>query len=152
MRTRLVLAAAVAVTVLLIAGAFTALASSGAHTATESYYVKQTWHAISGPNVKEGKPTDIYAFQSTIKTLAGKSVGSVNGYGTNLRQPFVAWNLTAILPGGAIAIASTENLKDGPHVLVITGGTGHYLGARGTVTLSDAGDHGNLAVLTLQPY
>jgi hypothetical protein len=47
-------------------------------------------------------------------------------------------------------MASTVNQESKPRVLVITGGTGRYLGASGTVTLTDAGDRGDLAIVTLE--
>ena len=75
----------------------------------------------------------------------------VNGYAINLRPPFVAWSLTATVPGGTLTMASTVSQESKPRVLVITGGTGRYLGAGGTVRLTDAGDHGDLAVVTLEP-
>jgi len=50
-----------------------------------------------------------------------------------------------------LTMASIVNQESKPRVLVISGGTGRYLGASGTVRLTDAGDHGDLAVVTLQP-
>ena len=75
----------------------------------------------------------------------------VNGYAINLRPPFVAWSLTATVPGGTLTMASTVSQESKPRVLVITGGTGRYLGAGGTVRLTNAGDHGDLAVVMLEP-
>jgi hypothetical protein len=112
--------------------------------------VSETWHAFSG-TPGSGKPTDIYTFQSALTTQAGKKTGMVNGYAINLRPPFVAWNLTAIVPGGTLTLASVVNQESKPRVLVISGGTGRYLAARGTVRLTDAGDRGDLAIVTLEP-
>ena len=149
-RTTLVIAGAAALATALIAGAVTAPAALTTRSATERYYVSETWHAFSGIAGK-GKPTDVYTFQSTLRTETGKKTGLVNGYAINLRPPFVAWSLTATVPGGTLTMASIVNQESKPRVLVISGGTGRYLGAVGTVRLTDAGDHGDLAVVTLEP-
>jgi hypothetical protein len=147
-RPTLAIAAAASITTALSAGA--APAAPTTRTTTERYYVSETWHAFSGTPGK-GKPTDIYVFQSTLTTRAGKKTGMVNGYAINLRPPFVAWSLTASVPGGSLTMASIVNHANKPRVLVISGGTGRYLGATGTVSLTDAGKHGDLAVVTLEP-
>jgi hypothetical protein len=149
-RPTLAIAGAAALTTAFIAGAVTAPAAPTTRSATERYYVNETWHAFTGIPGK-GKPTDIYAFQSTLETTSGKKAGIVNGYAINLRPPFVAWSLTSTVPGGTLTMASILNQESKPRVLVITGGTGRYLGAGGTVTLTNAGDHGDLAVVTLEP-
>jgi len=151
LRTRptLAIAGAAALATALITGAVTAPAAPTTLSATERYYVSETWHAFSGIPGK-GKPTDIYTFQSTLKTEAGKKTGIVNGYAVNLRPPFVAWSLTATVAGGTLTMASTVSQESKPRVLVITGGTGRYLGASGTVRLTDAGDRGDLAIVTLE--
>lgn len=152
MRTRptLAIVGAAVLTVTLVAGAVTVLAAPTAQPATERYYVSETWHAFSGIPGK-GKPTDIYTFQSALTTQEGKKTGMANGYAINLRPPFVAWSLTAIVPGGTLTLASVVNQESKPRVLVISGGTGRYLAARGTVRLTDAGDRGDLAIVTLEP-
>ena len=149
MPTRFTRAAGSVVLAALIAGVVTALAAPTTGSATERYYVSETWHAFSGTPGK-GKPTDIYTFQNTLKTEAGKKTGIVNGYAVNLRPPFVAWSLTATVAGGTLTMASTVSQESKPRVLVITGGTGRYLGASGTVRLTDAGDRGDLAIVTLE--
>ena len=149
-RPTLAIASATALATALIAGAVTAPAAPATHSAAERYYVSETWHAFSG-TPGNGKPTDVYAFQSTLTTEAGTKTGMVNGYAINLRPPFVAWSLTATVAGGTLTMASIVNQESKPRVLVISGGTGRYLGASGTVRLTDAGDHGDLAVVTLQP-
>ena len=149
-RPTVAIAGAAALATALIAGAATAPAAPTARTTTERYYVSETWHAFSGTPGK-GKPTDIYTFQSALTTRTGKKTGIVNGYAINLRPPFVAWSLTANVPGGTLTMASIVNQENKPRVLVISGGTGRYLGASGTVRLTDAGDHGDLALVTLQP-
>ena len=150
MPTRFTRAAGSVVLAALIAGVVTALAAPTTGSATERYYVSETWHAFSGTPGK-GKPTGIYAFQSALRNEVGKKTGLVNGYAINLRPAFVAWSLTAVVAGGTLTLASTVNQESKPRVLVITGGTGRYLGARGTVSLTDAGDHGDLAVVALEP-
>ena len=151
MRTRptLAIAVVIALATMLIVGAVTAPAAPTTGPATERYYVSESWHAFSGIPGK-GKPTDIYTFQSALTTQKGKKTGTVNGYAINLRPPFVAWSLTAIVPGGTLTMASVVNQESKPRVLVISGGTGRYLGAGGTVTLTDAGDRGDLAVVMLE--
>jgi hypothetical protein len=152
MRTRptLAIAGAAALAAALIAGAVTAPAApTSPRSATERYYVSETWHAFSGTPGK-GKPTDVYTFQSELTTQAGKRTGMVNGYAINLRPPFVAWTLTAIVAGGTLTMASIVNQEGTPRVLMISGGTGRYLGAAGTVRLTDAGDRGDLAVVMLE--
>jgi hypothetical protein len=149
-RTTLGIAAAAALATALIAGTVTAPAAPTTRLATERYFVKETWHAFSGTPGK-GKPTDIYTFQSALTTEAGAKTGLVNGYAINLRPPFVAWSLTATVPGGTLTISSTVSQESTPRVLVISGGTGRYLGATGTVRLTNAGDRGDLAVVTFRP-
>ena len=90
-RPTLAIASATALATAVIAGAVTAPAAPTTRSATERYYVSETWHAFSGTPGK-GKPTDIYAFQSALTTEAGKKAGMVNGYAINLRPPFVAWS------------------------------------------------------------
>jgi len=148
-RTIFVAAAVGATAIALITSALAASGAPATRSTTERYYISETWHAISRPNAKEGKPTDIYAFQSSLTTMTGKKVGEANGYAVNLRQPFVAWNATATLPNGTLSLAATYDMAHGPRLLVVSGGSGAYLGARGTVTLTDAGDRGDLAVVSL---
>jgi hypothetical protein len=152
MRTRptLAIAGATALATALIAGAVTAPAAPTTETTTERYYVNETWHAFSGIPGK-GKPTDVYTFQSALTTEAGKKTGMVNGFAINLRPPFVAWSLTASVRGGTLTMASAVSQESKPRVFVISGGTGRYLGARGTVRLTNAGDRGDLAVVMLEP-
>jgi hypothetical protein len=147
-RLTLAIAGAAALTTALIAGAVTAPAAPTTRPTAERYYVSETWNAFSGTPGK-GKPTDIYTFQSTLNTEAGKKAGLVNGYAINLRPPFVAWSLTATVAGGTLTMAATVSQESKPRVLVISGGTGRYFGASGTVSLTNAGDRGDLAVVTL---
>jgi Dirigent-like protein len=146
-RRRLTAIATLAATTAIIGTVAVASGPSAAAT-SERYYVKETWHAFSG-NPNNGKPTDIYAFQDTVTSTSGKQVGSVNGYAVNLHPPFVAWSATAILPSGTLTVAASYSVQANPSTLQIVGGTGSYLGARGTVTLTDAGSRGSLAVITL---
>ena len=118
-------------------------------TTTERYYVKEHWHAFSRPNAKEGRPADIYVFQSAVTTTDGKQAGTVDGLGVNLRAPMVSWTVTAALTRGTIVAEGAYALNRPNHVLVIVGGSGSYAGVRGTIALSDAGSRGDLATLTL---
>ena len=153
-RRNVVSAAAVtAAAIALAVGLLTAVMSPSAASAgsgTERFYVSEIWHSFTG-TAGMGKAGDVYAFQSTLKTTAGKKAGTLNGYGLNLRQPFVAWHVTAILSKGTLVLASVQNMQAQRRLLVITGGTGRYLGARGTVALTAAGSRGELATLTLLP-
>jgi hypothetical protein len=94
-----------------------------------------------------GGPDDIYAAQQTLKTPEGEDVGTVNGYGVNLHPPYVFFHWTATLPSGTLTLESAVNLRTNPVVYSIEGGTGHYAGASGTVTLTDDGSKGTLATI-----
>ena len=125
-------------------------ATSSTRTTTERYYLKETWHAVSRV-ARDGRPTDIYAFQDTVATGAGAQAGSVDGYALNLRPPMVAWNATATLATGTIVLSGAYRFSGGgDRRLVIVGGTGAYDGVRGFATLTDAGARGDLATLTLE--
>lgn len=136
MRTMLLLmatAGAVAVTY--------AAASSAASSAwtTEHYVTKETWHSFADVGKKDnGGPEDLYAAQQVVTTPDGRDVGVVNGYGVNLRPPYVFFHWTATLDGGTLTLASAVSLRKSPAVYPIEGGTGRYAGARGTVTIADA--------------
>ena len=118
-------------------------------TTIERYYVTEHWHAFSRPNATDGRPTDLYAFQSAVTTTAGAKVGTVDGVAINLRAPMVYWNATATLPQGTVLVQGAYPLKGGTRVLVIAGGTRGYAGVRGTALLTDAGSRGDLVTLTL---
>ncbi len=140
MRTRptLAIAGAAALATALIAGAVTAPAAPTTRSATERYYVSETWHAFSGTPGRASRPTSTRS-RARSRPKAGKKTGMVNGYAINLRPPFVAWSLTATVPAAPLTMASTVNQESKPRVLVISGGTGRYLGAGGTVSVDGRG-------------
>jgi hypothetical protein len=131
--------------------ATTYVASSSASSAgwiVERYYTSETWHAFADIGKKDnGGPDDIYVAQQSLKGADGKSVGVVNGYGVNLHPPYVFFHWTAALGGGTLTLESAVDLKNKTATYPIEGGTGHYAGARGTVTLTDAGKKGTLITL-----
>ena len=115
---------------------------------TEHYLTEETWHALADIGKKDnGGPGDVYAAQQSLKTPDGRKVGVVNGYGVNLHPPYVFFHWTASLRGGALTLESAVNLKEKTATYPIEGGTGRYAGARGTVTLTDAGSQGALVTV-----
>ena len=114
----------------------------------EHYSTSETWHAFTDIGKKDrGGPTDIYVAQQALKTPDGGSVGVINGYGVNLRPPFVFFHWTASLAGGTLTIGGAVDVSRPSAVYAIDGGTGRYSGARGTVTLVEAGSKGALATV-----
>ena len=119
---------------------------------TEHYLTKETWHAFADVGKNDnGGPDDIYAAQQVVKNQSGQQVGVVNGYGINLHPPYVFFHWTANLHGGTLTLESAINLKTNPSTYPIEGGTGRYAGARGTVTLTDAGSKGTLVTVRYRP-
>lgn len=145
MKTMLLLVATVG------AVAFTYAAGSSAESdawTTERYVTTETWHAFADVGKRDnGGPDDIYAAQQDLKTPDGQPVGVVNGYGVNLHPPYVFFHWTATLHGGTLTLESAINLRTKTSVYPIDGGTGRYAGARGTVTLTDAGFKGTLVTV-----
>lgn len=126
----------------------TASTAAAPTTTVERYYVNETWHVFADVGKKDnGGPDDIYASQQTIKSFDGTTVGVLNGYGVNLHPPFVFFHWTASLPGGTLTVEGAVNLQKKTAAYAIEGGTGTYTGARGTVTLTDAGNKGSLATV-----
>jgi hypothetical protein len=134
---------------LAIAAIATTTASSAASSSwtVERYYTAETWHAFADIGAKNAGPNDIYAAQQSLKTLDGKTVGVVNGYGVNLHPPYVFFHWTATVVGGTLTLEGAVNLKDKVETYPIAGGTGRYAGSLGTVTLADAGSKGSLAIV-----
>jgi hypothetical protein len=128
---------------------YAATSSAAPHAWTvERYYTAETWHAFADIGRKDnGGPDDVYAAQQSLKTLAGRTVGVVNGYGVNLHPPYVFFHWTATLDGGALTLESAVDLKQKVATYPIEGGTGRYAGARGTVTLGDDGSKGTLVTV-----
>ena len=136
--------------VLAVAATLYATASSAAPHAwtVERYYTAETWRAFADIGKKDnGGPDDVYAAQQSVKTLDGSTVGVVNGYGVNLHAPYVFFHWTATLTGGSLTLEGAIDLKGKTATYPIEGGTGRYAGARGTVTLTDAGSKGTLATI-----
>jgi hypothetical protein len=113
----------------------------------ERYSTNETWHAFADIGTRSAGPDDVYAAQRALKTLDGREVGTVNGYGVNLHPPYVYFHWTATLNGGTLTLESAVDLKSTTTTYPITGGTGRYAGARGTVTLTDAGNDRSLATV-----
>jgi hypothetical protein len=128
---------------------FAATSSAAPHAWTvERYYTTETWRAFADIGKRDnGGPDDVYAAQQSVKTLDGSTVGVVNGYGVNLHAPYVFFHWTATLTGGSLTLESAIDLKGKTATYPIEGGTGRYAGARGTVTLTDAGSKGTLAIV-----
>jgi hypothetical protein len=145
MRTMLLLMATVgAVAVTYVAGS----AAAPSTWTTEHYVTKETWHAFGDVGRKDnGGPDDIYAAQQALTTGDGKQVGVVNGYGVNLRPPYVFFHWTAMLGTGTLTVEAAIDLKSKTAVYPIEGGTGRYVGAHGTVTLTDDGSTGTLVTV-----
>ena len=127
--------------------ATTSTAASPAWT-TERYYTHETWHAFADVGKKDdGGPADIYVAHQALNSADGTTVGAIDGYGVNLHPPYVFFHWTATLTGGTLTLESAIDLKNKTSTYPIEGGTGRYSGARGTVTLTDAGDRGTLATI-----
>jgi hypothetical protein len=124
-----------------------AAASSAAPSAwtTERYLTKETWHAFA--DVGKHGPDGIYAAQQDLRTTDGHEIGVVNGFGINLRRPYVFFHWTATLHGGTLTLVSAIDLKTTVAAYPIEGGTGRYAGARGTVTITDEGSKGSLVTV-----
>jgi hypothetical protein len=144
-RRWLLIPALLAITATLYATASTA--ASPAWT-TERYYTHETWHAFADVGKKDnGGPADIYAARQALESTGGATVGTIDGYGVNLDPPYVFFHWTATLPGGTLTLESAIDLRNKTSTYPIDGGTGRYAGARGTVTLTEAGDRGTLATV-----
>lgn len=134
----------------LAAGAYAATsAATAGGTIVERYYTNETWSAFDDIGVKDnGGPGDVYTARQSLTTLDGKSAGVVNGYGINLHKPYVFFHWTAARnDGSTLTLLGAINLHGKSAVYAITGGTGRYDGARGTVTLIDAGKKGSLVTV-----
>jgi hypothetical protein len=145
MRTRLLLIPALLATVA-VGYATTSSAASPPWT-VERYYTSETWHSFADVGARGAGPGDVYTSQQSLTSSEGKAVGVVNGFGVNLRKPYVFFHWTASLNDGTLTLESAIDLKDNSAVYPISGGTGRYSGARGTVTLTDAGKDRSLAVV-----
>lgn len=135
---------------LLLALVATYAAAAGAAPSAwtvERYRTVESWHAFADVGTKRAGPDDIYASQERLETPSGRVVGVVNGYGVNLRPPYVFFHWTASVGGGSLSLESAIDLRQKTAVYPIEGGTGRYAGARGTVTLLDEGSNGTLVTV-----
>jgi hypothetical protein len=144
MKTTLYLSAA-----LLTAIVFVKASSAGPSTwIVERYYVSETWSSFADIGKKDnGGPGDIYTSQQSLTMKDGHHAGVVNGFGVNLRKPYVFFHWTASLDGGTLTIGSAIDLMDTRATYPINGGTGRYAGTGGTVTITDAGKNRSLVVV-----
>jgi hypothetical protein len=145
-RTGLAVLATAAATAALTAGAH-ASAAPGSAWMTERYYSHEITHAFADVGTSGAGPDDVYVARQSLSALDGARAGVVNGYGVNLEPPYVYFHWTAVLRNGSVSLQAAIDLKDHTQVYPISGGTGIYAGARGTVTLTGAGDHGSLVTL-----
>jgi len=115
----------------------------------EHYYTNETWHSFADIGSKDnGGPADVYVAQQSMTSSDGKKMGVANGYGINLHRPFVFFHWTATMTNGStLTLEGAVSLRETTTVYPIEGGTGRYEGARGTVTLSDAGKKGTLVTI-----
>lgn len=116
----------------------------------ERYYTAETWNSFADIGGKGAGPGDVYTSQQTLTTPDGKTVGLVNGYGINLHKPYVFFHWTATVDTGTLTLEGAINLRNKAATYAIEGGTGRYTGARGTVTLTDAGKNRSLATVRYQ--
>lgn len=80
---------------------------------------------------------DFAAFNKLLLDKSGKRVGSVQAHGTITaagKDPTEVIEGVAILGGGRLMLQETFKFADRVHNIAITGGTGKYEGATGTVT------------------
>ena len=139
-----------AVVLALAAGVYAAgSAATPGGTIVERYYTAETWSAFDDIGVKDnGGPGDVFTAQQSLKTVDGKAAGIVNGYGINLHKPYVFFHWRAVRnDASTLTLMGAVNLHDKTVVYAIEGGTGRYDGARGTVTLTDAGKKGSLVTV-----
>jgi hypothetical protein len=114
----------------------------------ERYYTSETWSSFADIGKKDnGGPGDVYVSQQSLSTTDGHDAGVVNGFGVNLRKPYVFFHWTASLERGALTIGSAVDLMSKRAVYPIEGGTGRYAGARGTVAITDASSGRSLVVV-----
>jgi hypothetical protein len=145
---------ALALAAVLAAVAIASATNSSAATPgwiVERYYTSETWSSFADVGKKDnGGPGDVYTSQQSLKSLDGKRVGVVNGFGVNLHKPYVFFHWTAALGEGTLTVESAVDLMDKSATYPIAGGTGRYTGARGTITIADAGENRSLATVRYQ--
>jgi hypothetical protein len=148
MKRLLLTTAAAGLTVLVGA---TGLPAGGDGVVTERYYARETWSSFADlgrANPGRRGPGDVYLSRQRLSALDGTTVGTAHGYLVGLRAPYVFSHWTAMLPKGTLTLEGAMRTgTNDPQRFVIVGGTGGYDGARGTVSVSDAGKMGSLAVV-----
>src|SRR5262245_30085313 len=104
-RGRLLMAVPVAALVAWVALlAVQADASSAAWT-TERYYAQEGWHSFTDIGAKDGGgPTDLYASRQSLRSASGEHMGVVNGYGVNLKAPYVYFHYTGSLGASTLTL------------------------------------------------
>ena len=102
---------------------------------TERYYTHESFHSFADLGKQEGGgPADIYVSQLKLANLNGKKIGIVNGYGVNLKAPYVFFHFTSAVGASTLTLEGAVNLQDKAYSYAIVGGTGRYAGVRGTAT------------------
>ena len=144
MKTTLYVSAALLTAIIFVKASPATPASS----IVERYYASETWSSFADIGKKDnGGPGDVYVSQQSLSATDGRHVGVVNGFGVNLRTPYVFFHWTASLGGGTLTSGSAIDLMDKRATYPIDGGTGRYAGARGTVTITDASKNRSLVVV-----
>ena len=137
----------ISVALLAVIVSVTASSAGSANWIVERYYVSETWSSFADIGKKDnGGPGDVYTAQQALFATDGHRVGVVNGFGVNLRKPYVFFHWTASLEGGTLTLEAAIDLMDKRAVYPISGGTGRFAGARGTVTITDASKDRSLVV------
>ena len=148
--SRVVVGSATIVAAAAIAYTTTSSAATASWT-IERYYTSETWSSFADIGKKDnGGPGDVYTSQQTLESMNGTTVGVVNGFGVNLHKPYVFFHWTATLRNGTLTVESAIDLMRKASIYPISGGTGGYAGARGTVTLSKADNNRTLVTVRYQ--
>jgi hypothetical protein len=123
--------------------AATALPAGADGVVTERYYALETWSSVADnrlPNPGRTGAGGVYLSPQRLTTLDGTRVGTAHGYLVGLRAPYVFSHWTAMLPEETLTLEGA--MRAGSNVsqrFAIVGGTGGHDGARGTVSVSEAG-------------
>lgn len=142
MRHKLALVAAAAA-VAAVGIAATALAGSSSMTTTVRLVERATTDAVTDTGKNGDSAGDLLTFANALYDAKNaKKVGSDNGYcvRTVVGKAWECW-WTASLAGGQITVEGPF-LDAGPSTLAITGGTGKYAEARGSMALRSRNDKG----------
>ena len=140
---RSLIVAACATIVAAFAFAATAGGESAALTATFKVVERATTDAVTDTGKKGDSAGDILTFANALYNSANtKEVGTDNGYciRTVVGKSWECW-WTAFVAGGQVTVEGPF-LDAGPSTLSITGGTGKYSRARGSMDLRARNDKG----------